>query len=76
MIRVVHFRHSNAIPSALNIKRYLTEPSSKLIRYSPGSSHHRQRDGQANTQIGPHERRGLCQEPVREEGSTADEYST
>lgn len=33
----------------------------------PGSSHHRQRDGQTNAQIGPHERRSLCQEPASKE---------
>lgn len=37
------------------------------VRYSPGCSHHRQRDGQANAQTGPHERRSLCQEPAEKE---------
>lgn len=34
--------------------------------HSPGSSHHGQGDGQANAQVGPHEGRGLRQEPGEE----------
>lgn len=34
--------------------------------HSPGSSHHGQGDGQANAQVGPHEGRGLRQEPEEE----------
>lgn len=33
--------------------------------HSPGCSHHRQRDGQADPQTGPHEGRGLCEEPAK-----------
>lgn len=35
-----------------------------VVWCSPGCAHHRQRDGQADAQIGPHERRGLRQEPA------------
>ena len=37
------------------------------VNYSPGGSHHWQRNGQTNSQIGPHEGRGLQEEPVSEE---------
>lgn len=40
----------------------------------PGCSHHRQRDGQANAQIGPHERWGLQQEPCYVEAETEVKY--
>lgn len=40
-----------------------------LVRYSPCCSHHRQGDGEANAQTGPHKRRSLCQEPAGQENS-------
>lgn len=35
---------------------------------SPGSSHHRQRNGQADAQTGPHEGGSLCEEPASKDG--------
>lgn len=59
------FKKEESIPTSNH--SVLSFPS-LLLLYSPGCSDHRQRNGQANAQTGPHERGRLRQEPASKDG--------